>query len=300
MNRYKKIFKNRKIRKLILHLFDFIDDKVIVKVQYRMKTGNRLNLKNPLRYTEKLQWYKLYYRDPLMKQCSDKYNVREYVKSKGLGFLLNENYGRFFKVDEIDFEKLPNKFALKRTTGSGDNIIVTDKSSFDINSAKKQMKSWLRYEKSLGREWCYYGLKPAILVEKFIERNANDDLPDYKFFCFNGKVYCLYVMVNYTKTHSNGQLGFYDRDFNKMSFCRIDYKDINFRIEKPSNFDKMVKYAEILSKDFPHVRVDFFNINGKIIFGELTFYTASGYTKFKPDSADYDLGNQFVLPNKKI
>lgn len=299
MNSYKNIFRSRKTRKKILHLFDWVGDKTMIKLQYKLKTGHKLNLNNPKRYTEKLQWYKLFYRDPLMKDCSDKYLVRAYVKKKGLDFLLNENYGLFHSFEEIPFDTLPNRFAIKCTTGSGDNLIISNKNTMDLQSVKKTINGWLRYEKSLGREWCYYGLKPSVVVERFIDRNENNDLPDYKFFCFNGKVFCLYVMVNYTNNHKNGQLGFYDRDFKKMPFCRTDYKDIDFEIKKPKNFDLMVKYAEILSSDFPHARIDFFNVEGKIIFGEITFYNASGYTKFNPDSADYLLGDQFILPSKR-
>lgn len=300
MNLYKKIIKSRDIRKKIIHIFDFVDDKKMLKIQYRLKTGNKLNLKNPKRYTEKLQWYKLYYRDPLMSKCSDKYLIREYVKQKGLESILNENYGHYMNPDDVDFSTLPNRYVIKCTTGSGDNIIVSDSSMINEKEIREKMREWLIKEKSLGREWCYYDLKPSIIVEKFIDRNQNDDLPDYKFFCFNGKVYCLYVMVNYTKNHANGQLGFYDKEFRKMPYCRMDYRDINFEIEKPKNFDLMVKYAEILSADFPHVRVDFYNVEGKIIFGELTFYNASGYTKFNPDEFDYIMGEQFILPAKKI
>lgn len=287
------------MRKKIIHIFDFVDDETMLKIQYRIKTGNTLNLNNPKRYTEKLQWYKLFYRDPLMSKCSDKYLVREYVKEKGLELILNENYGHFYNPDEIDFSSLPSRYAIKSTTGSGDNIIVTDSTKINVEETRQKLKEWMIKEKSLGREWCYYDLKPSIIIEKFIDRNENNDLPDYKFFCFGGRVYCLYVMVNYTDNHANGQLGFYDRDFKKMPYCRMDYRDIDFEIKKPKNFDLMVQYAEILSKDFPHARVDFFNVDGKIIFGELTFYNASGYTKFNPDKFDYIMGDQFVLPKKK-
>lgn len=299
MNFYKKIVKSRGLRKKLIHLFDFVDDKTMLKFQYRLKTGNKLDLSNPRRYTEKLQWYKLYYRDPLMTKCSDKYQVRKYVEEKGLGFILNENYGHYYDPDAIDFSKFPDRFVIKNTTGSGDNIIVTDRSNFHETAVRTVLHEWMQKEKSLGREWCYYNLKPSIIVEKFIDRNENNDLPDYKFFCFDGKVYCLYVMVNYTNNHANGQLGFYNREFEKMPYCRMDYRDIDFEIEKPKNFNLMVQYAEILSRDFPHVRVDFFNVDGKIIFGELTFYNASGYTKFNPDQFDYIMGEQFVLPEPR-
>ena len=301
MNFYKKILRSQDLRKKVFHLFDFVPDKMMVKIQYKLKTGNKLNLKNPQRYTEKLQWYKLFYRNPLLTKCSDKYHVREYVEEKGLGFLLNDLYGYYTKAEDIDFDALPNEFVIKSTTGSGNNIIVKDKSELDIEETKKRLSKWLELGdetdgKSIGREWCYDNVKPALIVEKFLGRDKNGDLPDYKFFCFDGRVYCLYVMVNYTDNHETGQIGFYDENFNKLPFCRVDYRDIDFDIEKPKNFEKMVEYAKILSKDFPHVRVDFYDLDGDITFGELTFYNASGYTKFNPDSADYEMGKQFILP----
>lgn len=298
MNFYKKIFRSRELRKKIIHVFDFVDDKTMLKIQYKIKTGNNLDLKNPKRYTEKLQWYKLNYRKPLLTQCSDKYVVREYVESKGLGNILNELYGVYTNSDDIDFDAFPDQFVLKCNVGSGDNLIVKDKSALNIEETRELMHRWLTENKnSLGREWCYYDIEPKIIAEKFLGRDSNNDLPDYKFFCFNGQVYCLYVMVNYTENHANGQLGFYDRDFNKMPYCRVDYRDIDFDVPKPKNFEKMVEYAEILSKDFPHARVDFYNMDGNITFGEITFYNASGYTKFNPDEFDFIMGEKFVLPN---
>lgn len=298
MNGYKKIIKNKKTRDMIIHFFDKIDDKTMLKIQYRIKTGRRLNLKNPERYTEKLQWYKLYYRDPLMTVCSDKNAVREYVKNKGLGNILNEQFGCYKSVDEINFDELPEQFVIKSTTGSGNNIIVKNKQDLDVEAVKEEVTQWLKKKKSLGREWCYYEIEPQVIVEKFIGRDENNDLPDYKFFCFNGEVYCLYTMVNYTDDHKKGQLGFYDKNFEKLPYCRCDYRDIDFEIKKPKNFDKMVEYAEILSKDFPHARIDFYNLDGNIIFGEITFYNASGYTAFNPDDFDFILGEKFILPEK--
>ncbi|HHX32175.1 MAG TPA: hypothetical protein GX712_06255, partial [Bacteroidales bacterium] len=160
---------------------------------------------------------------------------------------------------------------------------------------------WMdRSNKSYGREWGYYNSKRRIIVEKLIDRDKNNDIPDYKFFCFDGKVYCLYTMIEYTDNPANGKLGFFDRDFNELPFRRADYGKIDISIPKPPNFDRMLAIAEVLSEGFPHVRVDLYNIEGQIIFGEMTFYNASGYTKFIPDEYDFILGDQFRLPmNKK-
>lgn len=297
MNAYKKIIKNRNMRVKIIRLFDFVPDKLMISLQYFIKTKHIVHWKHPKRYTEKLQVYKLKYRNPLLIRCSDKYDVREYVKQKGLGSILNELYGCYHSAEEIDFDALPEKFVIKSTAGSGNNILVKDKTRLDVEQTKNTIRAWLEQSgKSLGREWGYGESRPRIIAEKFIERNEHNDLPDYKFFCFDGKVYCLYIMVNYTENHANGQLGFYDRNFQKMPYCRVDYRDIDFEIPKPEGFEKMVEYAEILSKDFPHARVDFYNMNGKITFGEITFYNASGYTKFQPDEFDFILGKKFHFP----
>ena len=125
------------------------------------------------------------------------------------------------------------------------------------------------------------------------------DLPDYKFFCFDGKVFCVYLMTNYRENHEDGVLGFLDREFNLLPVHRTDFKRMTVAPEKPINYEQMVKYAEIISKQLPHVRVDFYNVNGKIVFGELTFFMASGYFEFVPDSFDFEMGKWFHLPEKK-
>lgn len=281
-------------------MMNFIPDKLMLKIQYYIKTGKRLNLSNPVRYTEKLQWYKLYYRDPLMVTCSDKYDVREYVKEKGLKDILNPLYGVYSKVEDIKFDSLPQSFAMKNTSGSGGNIFIEDKDNTDIKGITNEANKWLKTKTvKYGREWSYYDIKPRITIEKLLERDENNDIPDYKFFCFNGEVKYLYTMIDYTDDHEKGKCSFYTRDFIKLPYRRSEYAPINKELEKPKNFEKMIKIAEILSQDFPHVRVDLYNIKGDIIFGELTFYNASGYTVFEPDDFDYILGNEFILPPKK-
>lgn len=293
---YKKIIKSKALRLKILKLLRFIPDSYMIQFQYKLKTGRTLNLNNPKRYTEKLQWYKLNYRNTEMTRCADKYLIHGFVKEKGYGEYLNELYGVFDKPEEINFDELPNEFVIKTTNGSGTNIICKDKSKIDVETVKLNLKTWLNDSCSNhGREWAYKDIKSKIIIEKMLERDKNNDLLDYKFFCFDGKVECLYVMTEYTDNHSNGKLSFYDREFNKLKYRRTDYKEEDKRIEKPENFKKMVEIAENLSKGFPHVRVDLYNINGRIVFGELTFYTGSGYFSFNPDEYDYILGEKFKL-----
>ena len=275
-------------------------DSFIIKVQYFIKTGRFPNLKNPQRYTEKIQWYKLNYRTELVTKCSDKYAVRDYVESKGLGFLLNELYAVYDNPEEIDFDALPDQYAMKANNGSGTNIFVTDNKTEDHNKLKKIAKSWAKKAVSISGEWCYENIPPKILFEKLLPRDSRNDLPDYKFFCFNGEPYCLYTMIDYVDNHENGKLGFYDIDFNKMPLRRLDFEDITEELEKPKNFEKMVEYAKILSEDFPHVRVDFYDIDGTIVFGELTFHSGSGYMRFDPDEFDYTLGKKFNIQSKSF
>lgn len=296
MNEYKKFIKSKNKRIKILQALEFVPDKTMVKMLYKIKTGRKLDLNNPQRYTEKIQYYKLYYKNPIITQCSDKYAVREYVQRKGLGKILNTLYEVYDSSEKIEFEGLPNQVVFKTTNSSGTNIILQDLKNQDKNEIRKQLDRWLNDKhKSVGREWGYYNIKPKIIAEKLLKRDQNNDLPDYKFFCFDGKVFCSYVMIDYIDDHSKGKLGFFDRSFNQMKYRRLDYGIIDRKIDKPRNYDRMVEYAEILSKGFPHVRVDFYNIDGEIVFGEMTFYNASGFTVFEPDEFDYILGRKFKL-----
>ena len=301
MNFYKKIVKSQMLRLKILKAFSFLPDKTKINTQYFIKMKRFPNLKDPKRYTEKLQWYKLNYRTPLVTQCSDKYAVREYVESKGLGFLLNELYAVYDNANDIDFYSLPNSYAMKANNGSGvTNAFITDNKNEDHEQLREKARTWLTPKISIAGEHCYENIKPRVVFEKLLPRDSRNDLPDYKFFCFNGEPYCLYTMIDYTDNHSKGKMSFYDMEFNQMPFRRMDFAPITEKLEKPKNFDKMVEYARILSQDFPHVRVDFYNIDGQIVFGELTFHSGSGYTPFEPDEYDFIMGEKFILPEVTI
>ncbi len=281
----------------------FILKKLLVINYYHKKGGKKINLRSPERYNEKLAWLKLYYRDELMRTCTDKASVREYVESCGLGYLLNECYGVYNKADDIDWDKLPNQFVFKDTL-AGDSqgiMFVFDKETLDIEETKKKLDGWIERDSFMttnSGNWIHEGKKARIIAEKLLIKDSKGDLPDYKFFCFNGKVFCLYLMREYTQDRHNGENAFLDRNFKLLPFSRTDYRRITEQPEKPKNFEKMLEIAEVLSKPFPQVRVDLYNIDGKIIFGELTFFTNSGYIPFDPDSADYEMGKQLILPKR--
>lgn len=301
---YKKLVKNRKTRIRIMQALSIVPDQAMVKIQYRIKTGHKLDLKNPKRFTEKLQWYKLNYRDPLMAQCSDKYEVRKYVEECGLGDILNELYGVYDSPDEIDFKKLPESFVLKDTLGAGGNavILVQDKSQMDEDAVRKQMWDWVNepvHSKHPGREWVYEGRKHRIVAEKFIASDENDGgLIDYKFFCFNGELEYIYVIAD-RKMGQNAGLGIYNaKTFEKIEALRVDERPLERMISKPLLYEEMLMVAEILSKPFPEARVDLYCVDNKIYFGEMTFFDGSGYMTFEPDEFDFILGEKFVLTER--
>lgn len=291
---YKRIIKNKELRIKLLHLLGFIPDPWMLKLQYRIKLGRKLNLRDPQRYTEKLQWYKLNHRDPLMTKCSDKYNVRDYIVSKGLKNILTNLYAVYSDVDEINLDLLPNKFVLKTTNGSGTNIFCKDKSNFSLEKAKKSLNEWLKRDNySSGREWSYKNINPKIIAEEFLEDENNrfGGINDYKFLCFNGKAkYIVFDVDRYIDHKRN----IYDTKWNFIDVI-TDKPNLGDCVPRPDGLDEMLNIANTLAEDFPFVRVDLYWVNNKVYFGELTFYPWAGYVQFKPDEFDYKLGEEFPL-----
>jgi hypothetical protein len=297
---YKKVIKSQDMRFRILGLLDFLPDKLMIQSQYRIKTGRNLNLKKPERFTEKLQWYKLYYRNPLMTKCADKYRVREYIIEKGYDDILIPLYGDYENADQINFNNLPDEFVLKTTNGSHTNIICKDKSKLNINQTIRTLNSWIKDRPvKLGREWAYYDIEPRIICEQYLKDEGNifEGINDYKFICFDGEVKYIWIDVNRYVDHRRN---FYDINWNYIDI-RSDVPNYGDSIAKPDGLNEMIKIANALSKDFPHVRVDLYWINNRVYFGELTFYLLSGYEDFEPDEFDFILGEEFKLPvlNKK-
>jgi len=302
---YKEILSSRLLRIKIIQLFNFVPDIIMVRIQYWIKTGRFLNLKKPRRFTEKLQYYKLFYRDPLMMQCVDKYEVRDYIAKRGFSNILNECFGVYDEVEDINFENLPKSFVLKDTLGYGGNsvIIVKDKSSIDYDNIKSIMKSWTDTpfnKKHPGREWVYDRRKHRIIIEKYIESDPDSGgLIDYKFFCSYGEIKFLYVIADRNLGDKAG-IGIYNKEFKLMGVNRADEKPLERLITKPDNYGDLIKIAEVLSEPFPEARIDFYNENSNIVFGEITFFDGSGYMPFEPDEYDKILGDMFTFKDSKF
>jgi hypothetical protein len=290
---YKKILRSQKVRFLILKFLSFVPDSIMLRLQYRIKMGLKLNLADPKRFTEKLQWYKINHRDKLMGTCVDKYEVRGYVASKGLENALNKLYCVCNDPEEINFAELPERFVIKTTDGGGgENIFICkDKSSLDIPQLIQKLRSW-KDKKNVnpGREWAYTLIKESrFIVEEYLENEVNPEagISDFKFFCFNGKPHCIAYDIDRYIGHKRN---FYDIEWNNLHVSTdCETFDDNL-VPRPEGLEEMTKVAEILSKDFPFVRVDLYYIKGKVYFGELTFYPWSGYVKFSPQEFDYQLG----------
>ena len=293
---YKKIIKSRKTRFAILKALKFVPDSLMLRIQYKLQLNRWPNLKRPKRYTEKLQSYKMHYRNPILHQCVDKYEVRKYVCNKGLDNILNKLYGVYSKADDIDFSSLPERFVIKTTDGGGGNtiIICNDKSKLNVQSTIVEVNSWLNASRAnAGREWAYVDIdKSQIIVEEYLENPISPEagIEDFKILCFHGEP--KYIIVDKDR-YIDHKRNFYTTNWERV-YVDTDHEQFEDEYPKPKNLDKMLEIAAKLSSDFPHVRVDLYNIEGKVLFGELTFYPWSGYVQFTPDEFDYKLGSLFT------
>ena len=285
-----------------------LPDKLYLKKLYKKKTGKELNLKNPTLFNEKLNWLKLYNRRPEYTMMADKYRVRDYIKEK-----IGEEYlvpllGVYDKVEDIDFDSLPNKFVLKCNHDS-EVVICRDKENNDFQCKKgkissiEEVKAYLR--KRLGinfykasREWPYKNIERKIICEKYLSDKDSDVLTDYKFHCFNGEPKIAYVL-----TAENGQkfLDFFDMSYKHMSIehSALPSSPENTVFCAPDGFEKMKKIAAELSYNLPYCRVDLYNISGKIYFGEITFFPTGAFANLKPEKWNRIFGDYLELPKKK-
>lgn len=295
---YRKIIGTRKFRIKVLSLLNWMPDKIIVGIQYFLQTGRKLHLKNPETFGEYLQAYKLKYRNPLMHQCVDKAEVRKYVETKGLSEILIPQIGIFNSEDDINYKELPRKFVVKTSDGGGNNeiLLCKDKKKLDEKDFRTTIKGWLQAPKSkkhIAREWAYdNGFPRRIIVEELLEESGKKDIDDFKFFCYNGKFKVLEWHKDRSTLH---RAGHFDEKLQYLPQNKIYDTDFG-RETLPENIQEMVKVAEKLAEGFPFVRVDLYNVNGKIYFGEMTFYPASGYFMYRPESVNTWLGSFFTYP----
>ena len=267
---------------------------------YFNKTGKILDLENPKTFTEKMQWLKLYDSTSIKTKLSDKYLVRDWIKEK-----IGEEYlipllGVYDNFDEIKFDNLPDKFVIKANHGAGMNIVVDNKDELDKELVKNKINTWLNinYAFKFGLELHYSDIKPKILIEKHMG-DENNDLKDYKIMCFDGKPEIAWVDQGRYVDHKRNV---YDLEYNLLpvKINRLNNDFHNFKDEKPKTWDKMIELAKILSKGFYHVRVDFYNVDNKIYFGEMTFTSTSGISVIIPEEFNKKLGNLIKLPIKSV
>lgn len=281
----------KKIGKIVLSYLNKIsNNKLGSTILYIIRTREIPHYKNPRNFNDKTMNLKFSYQNNnLVVECTDKYEVREYIKQKKCEEILNKLYGVYEDPEKIDFSQLPNKFVLKCTHGCGYNIICKNKEKLNQKETKEQLKKWMkeRYGWATG-ELHYTKIKPKIICEKYLcDRNGKMPL-DYKIYCFNGKAICILVC---SEREEKLKLSYYDLEWN-----RVDYEKKNWsskkNIEKPDNLEQMIAYAEKLSKQFKFVRVDLYNDNGKIIFGELTFTPACCCAPYYSKKANLELGGE--------
>ncbi len=286
----------------IFKLLTRISPKLNTQIWYRHRFGKWLDMNNPQTSNEKILWLKFntYYKNPLVTQCADKYAVREYVREKGCGDILNELYGCWTNPDDIDFDALPDKFVLKNNYFYHMNLVVTDKSKLDIPATRKLLHKWLRNNGHLVYSEMHYGDIPKkIIAEKFIATEDGLAPADYKIYCCNGKP--LYVMVCIGRGENvRPKFYYFDPQGNLQRELTRDGKNApeDFHYTIPAGWDKMMQYAEKLSAPFPFVRADFYLESGQVIFGELTFTPASGLDGGKLPLTDRLIGEHIILPKK--
>lgn len=273
-----------------------LPDRIFLQLKFKKRMGKKLNLKSPQTFNEKIQWLKLYDRKPIYSLMVDKYTAKQYVAEHIGNEYIIPTLGVWDKFDDIDFDALPNQFVLKCTHDSGGLVICRDKKSLDKQGAKEKIEHSLKknYYWS-GREWPYKNVKPRIIAEQYMEDSKTEELRDYKFFCFDGVARALFIATERQKEGEEVKFDFYDMNFKHLDF-RQGHPNAAACPAKPETFNEMRRIAEKLSEGIPHLRVDFYEVNGKAYFGELTFSHFSGMVPFNPEEWDTTFGGWIKLP----
>lgn len=277
-----------------------LSDKVYLSILYYGIFGRLIKWNNPKTLNEKIQWLKLYNRNPLYSKLVDKYEVKSFVAQKIGGDHVIETLGVWDDVDQINFDTLPSQFVLKTThDGGGKGIVVCkDKATLNIEKAKQVLKESLyRDSSNVSREWVYRSVNRRIIAERYMEDKTTHDLPDYKFFVFNGKVKALFIATE--RGTGDVKFDFYDENFNHLDIVQT-HPMSGKAINKPKTFELMKRLAETLCHDMPFVRCDFYEVDGKVYFGEFTFFHHGGFVPFHPSEWDEKFGNWITLPNKML
>lgn len=289
----------KKLTPLLESILIHISPKLFNLLYYRIRVKRPCRLKPPHTFCEKVIWLKLYWRDPLAVTCADKYLVRQYLTDKGHSDLLIPMIGIYESVDEIPWDSLPERFVMKATHGSAWNLLCKDKNGLDLPKEQAAMRKWLRSNYYYRyAEWNYKDIKPRIICEEYMREDGKDDLTDYKIMCFGGEPH---LIISYVGRFGNkAQYGIFDLEWNLQPCSyRGSYAKLQSPIPKPETLIQMIKIAKDLSQPFPCVRVDLYNINGKIYFGELTFFHGSGFKDFMPMEYELLYGNLICLPEVK-
>ena len=296
---YQLIISPRKIVDALMMRFpSLVNDKAFIKCVWRSRMKYPLNIKRPRTFNEKLQWMKLYDRRPIYTTMVDKYAVKEYVAN-----IIGEEYiiptiGVWDKPEDIVWDVLPNQFVLKCTHDSGGAVICKDKTNFNKEDAMTRLNKSLHFDYyKAGREWPYKNVPRKIIAETYMEDKRTKELRDYKFFCFNGEVKLLFIATG-RQLREEPYFDFFDTNFNHLDL-RHGHPNSPITPEKPQNFELMKKLAAKLSSGFPELRVDFYEVNGLVYFGELTLFHHNGTVNFEPEIWDYKLGDYIQLPEKK-
>lgn len=277
---------------------NFFDDETYLKIRYRATFHKKLNLKEPKTFDEKLQWLKLNDRKDFYTTLVDKYEVKNYISK-----IIGEEYviptiGIYDTFDEINFDELPNQFVIKCTHDSGGLVIVKNKERLDIKKTRKKINRSLKRNYYFpGREWPYKNVKPRIIVEEYKEDKKYNELRDYKLYAFNGK--CDYVMLCLDRFNGGTKFIYFDKNWNmkkEFSYDGIKYGD-TITVDKPKNLKNMFEFAKILSKNIPFLRVDFYEVDGKLYFGELTFFPSSGFDNTRTIECQKYLDKMLIINN---
>lgn len=286
-----------RVFKKIRYALRFLPSSTYIQLNYFAHFKKLCNLRNPITYNEKLNWLKLNDCNPMYTKLVDKYEVKAYISE-----IIGEEYiiptlGVWERFDDINFNDLPEQFVLKCTHDSEGLVIVKDKKKLNIAEAKEKIEVALKQNfYYIGREYPYKDVKPRIIAEKYMEDHVDGELRDYKFFCFNGEPKAMFIASD--RNSGNVKFDYYDLEFNHLDI-KQKYPNADKEIRKPETFSQMIEFSKKLSEGFPHVRVDFYEVDGKLYFGELTFYHFSGFMPFQPDEWDNVFGNWLDLSREK-